>query len=408
MITNESTTATTPSYLRTGSGLLIVLGIVLIAINLRASITAVGPLIGAIRADTGLSSIMAGLLTALPLIAFAVLSPLAPKLARRFGMEYTLLISMVALTAGIVLRSVPSVVTLFVGTAIIGMAIAVCNVLLPSLIKRDFPNRIGFMTGVYSVSMTMWAALSSGVSVPIAEGYGFGWRGGLVGWAVLSAVAVVAWLPKLHSNHQAGPAKGDNSVPWHSGLAWQVTLFMGLQSLGFYTIVSWLPEILYDRGMSMVLAGWMLSLAQFVSITAMFIMPVLAGRRPSQRRLVVVTILFLFSGYLGLFGSGNILVMLSAVLIGLGQGASMGLALTFIGLRTANASQAAVLSGMAQSIGYLLAAFGPILFGFLYDWTNAWTVPLLVLISTTVLLLIVGLGAARNAYVSTAAKRMDT
>lgn len=158
----------------------------------------------------------------------------------------------------------------------------------------------------------------------------------------------------------------------------------------------------------MVLAGWMLSLAQFVSITAMFIMPVLAGRRPSQRRLVVVTILFLFSGYLGLFGSGNILVMLSAVLIGLGQGASMGLALTFIGLRTANASQAAVLSGMAQSIGYLLAAFGPILFGFLYDWTNAWTVPLLVLISTTVLLLIVGLGAARNAYVSTAAKRMDT
>lgn len=226
MITNESTTATTPSYLRTGSGLLIVLGIVLIAINLRASITAVGPLIGAIRADTGLSSIMAGLLTALPLIAFAVLSPLAPKLARRFGMEYTLLISMVALTAGIVLRSVPSVVTLFVGTAIIGMAIAVCNVLLPSLIKRDFPNRIGFMTGVYSVSMTMWAALSSGVSVPIAEGYGFGWRGGLVGWAVLSAVAV--WLgyrnyaPTIRRDLQRViiPSHGTQASPGRSHCLW--------------------------------------------------------------------------------------------------------------------------------------------------------------------------------------------
>ena len=382
---------------------LLVLGIVLLAANLRPALTGVASLIGEIRADTGISNGVAGLLTTLPLLAFGLLAPVAPRVARRFGMERVLLASLLFLVAGILLRWAGSVAALFLGTAVLGAAIAVANVLLPSLVKREFPERAGLMTSVYTTSLGISAAFAAGVSVPLAQLAGIGWRGALAVWAVPALLAGVAWLPQLgRRDHPAEPSP--RSSPgfrdlWRSPLAWQVTLFMGLQSLAYYVTLTWLPEILQAEGMDAARAGWMLGLSQAVAIVTMFLAPVIAERRPSQRGVVVVAVGTSGVGALGLLVAGSTASTLWVVLLGLGQGASFSLALTFFALRSSDPGHAAALSGMAQSVGYLLAAGGPFLFGVLRDVTGAWKVPLALLLTVTVCMLIAGVGAARDAHV---------
>ena len=385
--------------------LLLVLGIVLLAANLRPALTGVAPLIGQIRADTGISNGVAGLLTTLPLLAFGLLSPIAPRVARLFGMERVLLASLLVLVAGILLRWAGAVEALFLGTVVLGAAIAVANVLLPSLVKREFPEHAGLMTSVYSTSLGISAALAAGVSVPLAQLVG--WRGALAVWVLPALLAGVAWLPQLsRSDHPGDPSA--RSTPgvrdlWRSPLAWQVTLFMGLQSLSYYVTLTWLPEILQAEGMSAARAGWMLGLSQAVAIVTMFLTPMIAGRRPSQRGVVVVAVGMSGVGALGLLVAGSTASTLWVVLLGLGQGASFSLALTFFALRAPDPGHAAALSGMAQSVGYLLAAGGPFLFGVLRDVTGAWKVPLALLLTVTICLLIAGIGAARDAHVGASA-----
>lgn len=399
---SETNVAHTRDYSRAGLWLLI-LGIILVASNLRAPLTSVGPLIGVIRDDTGISNALAGMLTTFPLLAFALLSPFAPKIARRIGMEVTLLVSLLVLTAGILLRSVPAVGALFLGTALLGMAIAIGNVLLPSIIKQEFPKKMGLMTGVYSASMNLWAAIASGISIPLAQGLGFGWRGSLVLWAILSLVSLLVWLPQLRFRHQRSIATQGTVAPavnlWRSRIAWQVTMFMGLQSLCFYVIIAWLPEILHQQGISHSSAGWMLSLMQFVSLPATFIMPVLAGRSSNQRMLVGITSALLFIGYIGLLSGSTLFMPVWIILIGIATGSCFSLAVMFFALRTRSVHEAAELSGMAQSIGYLLAAIGPTLFGFIHDMTHGWNIPLIMLSVVAVLLFIFGFGAASSGYV---------
>jgi MFS transporter, CP family, cyanate transporter len=382
---------------------LLVSGIVLLAANLRPALTGVAPLIGQIRTDTGMSNGVAGLLTTLPLLAFGLLSPVAACLARRFGMERVLLAGLLVLAAGILLRWAEALAALFLGTVVLGAAIAVANVLLPSLVKREFPGRVGLMTSVYTTSLGISAAFAAGVSVPLAQLTDTGWRGALAVWAVPALLAGIAWLPQLgRSDHPADPSP--RSSPgvrdlWRSSLAWQVTLFMGLQSLAYYVTLTWLPEILQAEGMDAARAGWMLGLSQAVAIVTMFLAPVIAERRPSQRGIVVVAVGTSGAGVLGLLVAGSTASTLWVVLLGLGQGASFSLALTFFALRSPDPGHAAALSGMAQSIGYLLSAGGPFLFGVLRDVTGAWKVPLLLLLTVTVCLLITGIGAARDAHV---------
>lgn len=387
-------------------GVLLIVGIVLLAANLRPALTALAPLVSQIRMDTGISHGVAGLLTGLPLLAFSALSPIAPLLARRFGMERVLLGSLLVLATGILLRSADAVAALFLGTAILGAAIAAGNVLLPSLVKREFPERTGFMTSVYSTALAVSAAIAAGASFPIAYQVGIGWRGSLALWALLALVAAVAWFPQIRSSDPANAStetsRGVTGL-WSSVLAWQVTLFMGLQSLGYYVVLTWLPEILQEEvGVSAAQAGWMLALAQVVVIPAMFLAPVLADRRPSQYSVVVVAVTLTGAGTLGLLVAASTATVLWIVLLGLGQGACFSLALTFFALRAPDSEHAAALSGMAQSFGYLLAAGGPFLFGLLRDATHAWTVPLTLLFAVTVCLLITGLGAARDAHVGRA------
>jgi CP family cyanate transporter-like MFS transporter len=381
------------------------LGIVLLAANLRPALTGVAPLIGQIRADTGISNGVAGLLTTLPLLAFGLLSPIAPRVARLFGMERVLLASLLVLAAGILLRWAGAVEALFLGTVVLGAAIAVANVLLPSLVKREFPEHAGLMTSVYTTSLGISAALAAGVSVPLAQLVG--WRGALAVWVLPALLAGVAWLPQLiRSDHPADPSA--RSAPgvrdlWRSSLAWQVTLFMGLQSLSYYVTLTWLPEILQAEGMSAARAGWMLGLSQAVAIVTMFLAPMIAERRPSQRGVVGVAVGMSGLGVLGLLVAGSTASTLWVVLLGLGQGASFSLALTFFALRAPDPGHAAALSGMAQSVGYLLAAGGPFLFGVLRDVTGAWKVPLVLLLTVTICLLIAGIGAARDAHVGASA-----
>src|SRR5919112_1252135 len=397
--------ATATSGLRLSSRirrLLVVLAIVLLAANLRPALTSVAPLIGQIRTDTGISNGVAGLLTGLPLLAFAVLSPIAPWLARRLGMERMLLASLLVLAVGILLRSAGVVAALFLGTAILGAAIAVGNVLLPSLVKREFPERTGLMTSMYTTALAVSAAIAAGASFPIAYQVD-GWRGSLALWALLALVAAVAWFPQIRNAHPANTSTGTSrgiTGLWSSVLAWQVTLFMGLQSLGYYVVLTWLPQILQEEvGVSAAQAGWLLALAQGVGIASIFLAPVLADRRPSQHGVVVGSVTLTGTGALGLLVAADTATALWVVLLGLGQGACFSLALTFFALRAPDPEHAAALSGMAQSVGYLLAAVGPFLFGVLRDVTHAWTVPLALLSSLAVCLLITGLGAARNADV---------
>ncbi|GIP41416.1 MFS transporter [Paenibacillus sp. J31TS4] len=391
-----------PAPQRTG---LLILGIILLAANLRAPLTTVGPLVPAIRETLGISHTAAGSLTTVPLIAFALLSPFAPRLARRFGTERTLLVSLLLLLAGILIRSGGSAGALFGGTFLLGLSIAVCNVLLPGLIKRDFPRNLGVMTGTYSVAMNLCGAIASGLSVPLASLQPLGWTGALRVWSLLALTAGALWLPLLRNRDAGQPpavkARHEEKPLWRSSLAWQVTVFMGLQSLIFYTVIAWLPAMLQKQyGLTSGAAGWMLSLAQLAILPFTFLVPVVAGRMRSQRSLAALTALSYVAGLAGiLYGHSAALLPLWVILIGMASGSAFSLAMMFITLRARTSGEAAELSGMAQSLGYLLAAAGPVLFGWLHDATDSWELPLQLMLAAGFLIFVFGMGAGRAKHV---------
>ncbi|QUL58136.1 MFS transporter [Paenibacillus tritici] len=385
----------------TGSRWMLIIGIICVAAALRAPFTSVGPLLEMIRDDLGLSNTLAGAITTLPLLAFALLSPFAPQLARRLGLPNILMLAMLTLSMGILVRSASGTVTFFAGTAMIGLSIAVCNVLLPGLIKGKFPHRIGLMTGVYTVSMNICAAAASGVSVPLATSAGLGWRGTLALWFVIAALATLFWIPQMKSlgQNSAGTVRSSAVRIWRSPLAWQVTLFMGLQSLLYYVLISWFSVILGERGMTPGHAGWILSLMQLAQLPFTFFVPLWAGRMKNQRLLVVITFVLFIIGILGVWLGRTELMALWAICIGIGGGFAFGLAMMFFSLRTRTVQEASELSGMAQSAGYLLAAAGPALFGLLHDAAGSWNAPLALLAGACVLLFVAGMGAGRDRYV---------
>ena len=372
----------------------------LIAANLRPPLTSVGPLVGDIRADTGMSSAAAGLVTTLPLLAFACVSPWAARIARRIGIERALQAALVVLVAGELVRSAGKVPALLLGTAVLGSGIAVANVLIPAFVKQDFSERVGPMTSGYLTTMVGMAGVAGGISVPLADS-GLGWQGALACWAALGVLAFVVWWPVARSAHHVPPEQARAPVRLRgSALAWQVTLFMGLQSFIFYCLIAWLPALLEDQGMSRAGAGWMLAVLQISSLAATMSVPVLAARRASQRRLVLLGSVACLVGFAGLLADGRTLAFLWTGVLGIGTGACFALALSFFALRSPDARHAGALSGMAQSIGYALAAGGPILIGFLHDQTDAWDASLVVLLAAALAALVFGLLAARDRQVA--------
>ena len=386
--------------LQKNGGIFLLIGILLISANLRAPLTSVGSLVPVIRDSLGVSNSVIGTITTVPLLAFALISPLAPKLAYRFGLERTLFFSMIILLIGTLLRSVTGVSTLFIGTAFIGIAISFGNVLIPGLVKMSFPLRVGAVTGLYAVVMNIFGALASGVSVPLANVELFGWQGALAIWGIITVIALFIWSPQIKQPTKL-PVSEDNEEQkktnmWGSFTAWQVTVFMGLQSLMFYTILTWLPDILQTSGYSESEAGWLLSLQLFAIIPMTFIVPIIAGKMENQKLLGALTGIVFFLGVLGLMSSEWYIILLAVILLGIACGTGFSLSMMFFTLRTKNVFEAADLSGMAQSFGYLLAALGPVMIGVLQDVFHSWTMPFILLLIASVIIGLAGTLAGKK------------
>ncbi|MEN3259351.1 CynX/NimT family MFS transporter [Sodalis endosymbiont of Spalangia cameroni] len=371
----------TPFPPRATGRLILIGGILLIAACLRTPVTSVAPIVTQIRESFALSTAAAGALTTLPLLAFALVSPLAAQLARRQGIEKALFAALAVMIAGALLRAIDQIACVYLGTFVLGAGIAVGNVLLPSLLKRDFPGRIAAMTAAYVVVMGMVAALGSACIVPLTEALQGNWRLSLVLLSTLPLLAMLCWLPQITTHrHTGGPGAAGilhRGRIWRSPLAWQVTLFLGMNSFIYYIAVGWLPAMITETGYSAAYAGSLHGLMQLATaVPGLLLAPVIA-RMKDQRLLAcatgLVTLLSLAGLALWLAG-----VVVWTVLLGVGTGAAMILGLAFISLRAAESHQAAALSGMAQCVGYLLAAVGPMLMGALHDLAGSWYWPLLI------------------------------
>ena len=392
----------TSKKLAAGSFLLIA-AIFLISMNLRPAITGVGPVLEFIRADTGLSAVFAGVLTSIPLAAFAFMSPWAAAIGGKLGMERAIFIALIVLAAGILLRSAPSLFALYAGSILLAAAIAVGNVLVPGLIKRDFPDKVGLLTSIYATTLATFASLSSGISVPLAQSLPGGWRGALAVWCVPAIITALILLPQLRRTTKplAQPGEKTTQSVWRSKLGWNVTLFMGLQSMSFYTVLSWLSSILQDQGYSPVNAGWITAMFPALGIPVGFIFPLMMSRFKDQRAISAFWSVVMLTGYLGMIFLPQFTV-LWVIVSGIALGFCFPLALAFFALRAADAKQAAALSGMAQSVGYGIAAMGPVLFGALHDWTHGWIAALWMLVICAGLQAFVGWSAGRKAHVGDA------
>ncbi|MFF5390551.1 CynX/NimT family MFS transporter [Streptomyces sp. NPDC013012] len=382
---------------------LLLVGIVLASLNMRAALASVAPLVGEMSAAFGLSAAASSLVTSVPVLFLGAGAAVAPWLGRRFGAERVLFAALLLLGAGVLVRVLPSVYALYGGGVLVGTAIALLNVLMPGLIKRDFPDRAAAMTSVYTGAMITGATVAAAAAVPLEKALG-GWEASLGFWSLLAAVAALAWLPQVliargRTGHavRAVPAGGARPVNvWRSALAWQVTLFMGLQSLWTYVLIAWMPTILVDHGMDRSTAGVVFAFNNLVQVAGAFVVPLLAGRMRSQRPLIVLVTTLVAAGYAGLMAAPVEGAWLWSALLGVGQGGAVGLALTLIVLRSGDAVTAAGLSGMSQTVGYLLAAAGPLAAGTLHQATGSWTPPICAVLGVCAAALAVGLLAARN------------
>lgn len=387
---------------------LLTAGILVLALNLRAAITSLPPLFPELSAALALSPASIAVLAAAPVACFGVFSGFGAPLSRAFGEERVLLSALVLLAAGLVLRGAAPGAMLFPGTVLAGGAIALMNVLLPSLIKRRNPERAGLLLGGYLLMLSAGAVTASLIAVPVfraagGSGGGAGWPVKLtLGlWAVPALAAAVLWLPQARYRTrpagpgQAGTARRRPGVQRHL-LAWQVAAFMGLQSLSYYAALSWLPTLLRDRGVSAAGAGSLLALMNFGNVVTALLVPVLAQRARDQRLLVIAMIAATAAGLAGVRFAPAGGAAAWVFLLGLGQGAALGLAIFFTMARAPDPVIAASLSGFAQSAGYLLATAGPLAVGFLHTATGGWTVPVLALLGTTALQLWAGLLSGRD------------
>jgi MFS transporter, CP family, cyanate transporter len=387
--------------------LLVVVGIATLAFNLRPAAVSIGPVLDEVRAGLNLSAAQTGLLTSLPVLSFATVGALAPRFGRALGMHRATLAALVALAGGLWLRTrvdsgPPFLLLSFV--ALSGMAVA--NVLLPSLVKLHFPDRVGLLTSLYSTFLALGLTSASVLTVPIAEhgtaddGTGLDWRLGLVAWALTAVIAVLPWIALQRHDLRTTDA------PRHLGLGevartrigWLMAVFFGLQSLQAYVVFGWFAQLYRDAGFSASTAGLLLGVATGISIPLSFLVPSLTARARDPRRLLTVIMACYPVGYLGLLLAPVGGAWIWALAVGAGT-STFPFILTLIGLRARTPAGTAALSGFTQSVGYLISVVGPFGVGVLHDATGGWTVPLCVLLAVCVPQYVVGLLASRPTYV---------
>ncbi|MES5810840.1 CynX/NimT family MFS transporter [Mammaliicoccus sciuri] len=384
----------------------IIIAIVFIASTLRAPLTSVGPVVDEIKDVMQINNSLAGFLTTIPLIIFAVVSPLVSKVTKRLTMSNTIVLSTILVIIALYIRVAGGFNLFIIGTVLLGIAIAFGNVVLPSYVKWYFPLQIGLATGIYSGTMNFTAGLGGGLSFPMSQSP-LGFRLSLAFWIVLGIIALILWIPKASKGakleRQVKLSEAQNQHTklniTKSKLAWLVALTMGFQSMVFYTVVAWVPSILVDRGLDPSTAGYLLMLNQFSQVPMTFTFPIIASKLKDQRILVVIiTILFLV-GFGLFFTQSLVLLVIGIIIAGLGMGACFSLCMTFFSIRARTSDGSIALSGFGQSIGYLIAAIGPFFIGYLHDATDSWISGIIALIVMSILFFIVGYPASKNRVV---------
>ncbi|HVC25949.1 MAG TPA: MFS transporter [Acidimicrobiales bacterium] len=382
---------------------LVAVALLLVGANLRPAIVSISPLLPEIRRSTGLSPTLAGLLTTLPVACFGAFAFLTPRLTGRLGRERLVVAVLAVLAVGICVRILPGRSALFAGTTLAGAAIAVGNVVLPGIIKRDFPRQVALMTGLYATALTAGAAIAAGVTVPLEDASGLGWRGVLALWAVPVGAALVLALPLVRAADRRAPEPPpppDLRGMWRDRVAIAVTAYMGMQSMVFYASVAWLPSLFRSHGVNPGAAGWLVSYTGFVSIPAALATPFMGRRMRSEAPLVAMSAVLGVLGVLALLVDARGLAVESMTALGLGSGTSLSLALGFIAQRGRDAHRVGQLSMLAQGGGYVLAALGPLAVGALHQLTGGWTAPLVTLVALLCFEVVVGIAAARDRFVS--------
>ena len=390
------------------NSIFVMLGILFLSLNLRGPFTSLAPVLSQVMDGLSLNSSAAGFLTALPLLTFALFSPLVTKISQRIGLEPSLLLALVLITTGITLRSFGAIPTLYIGTVMIGLGIAIGNVLLPVVVKISFPTRIATVTSLYIFTMGIGSTLGSSLMVPFSELTLFtltGWQLALLMNLVFPILALIIWLPKItkRSSSKSTKQNEENPVPMKkmikSGVAWQVTLALGLNSFTFYSLAGWLPQILNDLGYSEIDAGYIYGFLQFSTMVPGLLLLPFLGKNNNQRWLITLCTSSVCIGLIGLLYLPDFAIFWVG-LFGLANCSTFIIALSFVGLRTSSSSQAASLSGMAQGIGYALAATGPTLVGKLHSQTGSWSVPILLIAGVAFACTIFAALAARDTKVS--------
>lgn len=391
------------------SAVAMTVGLTLLALNLRPAIGSVSPLLDDIQQSVGLSDTAVSVLTTLPVLCLGVFAAVSPALSRRMGTPAALVLGFVLLIAGVLVRLDEAAWTLFLGTALAGAGLAIGNVLMPAVIKSEFPDRVRLYTGIGTAVLSAGAALAAGVAVPLRDATD-SWSGSLALWAVPAAIGLVLWLPMVRRTKRPAPAaagSADRGSLLGDAMAWQVTGYLALRALVYFTALGWLPTILADLGYSNATSGALLSVAMLVSVPGALFAPILVGRKGTAP----ISISIALAGAISLLGllwaPGAAAVWV--IVLGLTLGAGHAMALTFIGLRSPSPQVAAQLSGMVQTIGYLVGGIaGPLLLGLLHGATNGWTVSLVLLAAFTVPELILGLCSSRNRAVRPRSRHTDT
>ncbi|MFI6940647.1 CynX/NimT family MFS transporter [Streptomyces sp. NPDC050418] len=406
-----ATSAATPlaqpepaSAARTWGVPFVIAGIVLAALNLRPAITSLGALLEEVRVGLGMSGSVAGVLTSVPPLCFAVFGSLAPRLARRFGPAAVVCGGMAAIAAGLVVRPFTGSTAAFLATSALALAgIAVSNVLMPVVIKEWFPQRVGSMTGLYSMALALGTSLAAAITVPVTEALGGSWQTGLAVWAALAAAAVIPWLPVLRGPRNPAVATSPEQAPQpavklritRSGTAWALAVFFGLQATGAYITMGWMPQIFRDAGVSAETAGVLLAITMAVGVPLSFVIPRTAARMNHQGPIVAALGICGLIGYTGLYLAPAGGAWVWAVVLGISN-CSFPLALTMVGMRARTGPGVVQLSAFAQSAGYLLSIPGPLLVGVLYQHTGGWEVPIVLMGAILVPQIVFGILAGRQ------------
>ncbi|MFD3330651.1 CynX/NimT family MFS transporter [Streptomyces sp. NPDC058701] len=395
----------TPTWL----GPLLIVGIVLAALNLRPAITSLGALFEETRTGLGMSGTVAGLITSVPALCFAVFGITAPRLSRRFGPATVVCAGMAAIAAGLLVRPFAGGAAGFLAASALSLAgIALTNVLLPVIVKRYFPDRVGTMTGLYSMALAAGTSLAAAATVPLTGALGGSWRTGLLIWAVLALVAVLPWLPIARASRRAaraaaaeqagaGTAVRADAGPRivRSRTAWALACYFGLQATGAYVTMGWLPQIFRDAGVSASTAGVLLAVTMVMGVPLAFVIPRLAGRMRNQGAIAAALGLFGLAGYLGLYLAPAAGAWAWALLLGISN-CAFPLVITLIGLRAKSPAGVVRLSAFAQSVGYLISIPGPLLIGTLYQHSGGWDLPLALMAGLLVPQMVLGVLAGRD------------